>query len=181
MKYVRCCVLLLLLNLVPAQLVLADGFGDRFRSWLLGPTAQTIELENSNPELDRIAQTCIECHNRAETSHFTVKHADTPLQFSNSGMQVNHPVGMNYEFYATKKAHKYIPRLSLDSNIILVDGKVTCVSCHQLKNVERVDSFVASRWDVGQSVPANSKNCNASQELTMGPRETDLCLACHNM
>ena len=172
---------MMLLNLATAQAVFAGSIGDRFRNWLLGSEVQASTLEDYHPELDRIAQGCVQCHDGARARHITVKEADAPLQFSSSGVQVNHPVGMNYDYYSTSRAGNYRPRASLDSNIILVDGEVTCVSCHRLKETEESDDFIEARWDENRSVRAGIESCSASKELTMGPRKTDLCLACHSM
>ena len=181
MKYVQYYAVVLLLTLVTGNVVFADSFGDKFRSWLLGSEAQAYTLEDFQPELDRIAQDCVQCHDGARATHITVKEANAPLQFSSFGAQVNHPVGMNYDNYAGARMRNYTPRFSLDPNILLVNGKVTCISCHRLKETKVPDSFLAARWDESRSVVAALESCSASSEFTVGPRETDLCLACHAM
>jgi hypothetical protein len=181
MKYVRWIIVVTLFNLATAQAVLGDSFGDKFRSWLLGSTAQAATLNGYLSEPDGIAQGCMRCHDGSRAGHITVKDANAPMQFSSSGLQVNHPVGMNYDEFATTKAGNYTPRFSLDSNIILVDGKVTCVSCHRLKETEESDNFFEARWDENRSAREGTENCSSTRDLTVGPRETDLCLACHSM
>jgi cytochrome c peroxidase len=181
MEYVRWIIVVTLFNLATAQAVFADSFGDKFRSWLLGSTAQAATLNGYQSEPDSITQGCIRCHDGSRAGHITVKDANAPMQFSSSGLQVNHPVGMNYDDYAATRTQSYTPSFLLDSNIILVDGKVTCVSCHRLKEAKGSDNFIEARWDENQSVPADIESCSASGELTVGPRETDLCLACHSM
>ena len=181
MKYVRWSAVVMLLNLATAQAVFAGSIGDRFRSWLLGSEAQASTLEDYQPELDRVAQGCVQCHDGARARHITVKEADAPLQFSSSGVQVNHPVGMRYDDFAGTRAGNYTPRFLLDSNIILLDGKVTCVSCHRLKETEEPDNFFETHWDENRSAPVDTESCSSSRELTVGPRESDLCLACHSM
>jgi len=181
MTYVRWGAVILFLNLATAQAVFAGSIGDSFRNWLLGSEAQASTLEDYQPELDRIAQDCVQCHNGARARHIMVKDASAPLQFSSSGVQVNHPVGMNYDDFVATKAGNYTPRFSLDSNIILVDGKVTCVSCHRLKETEGSNNSFAARWDESRSARADIESCSSSRELTVGPRATDLCLACHSM
>jgi hypothetical protein len=181
MKCVRFCTVVLLFNLVIANQALACGFGAKFNSWLLGSEAQAATLKEHQSELDDVAQACVECHNGVRATHITVKDADSPMQFSSSGMQVNHPVGMNYDYYAAMSTHLYTPSLLLDSSITLVEGMVTCVSCHRLKTAEASHRLSAARWDENHSALADTEACNASGELTVGPRETDLCLACHSM
>jgi len=171
----------MLVCLTTAQAAFADGLGGSFRSWLLGSEAQAATLDNYQPELDGVAQACLQCHNGVNDTHFTVKNANTPIQFSNSGMQVNHPVGMYYDDYAATGSRNYTPRVSLDPSVVLVDGNVTCVSCHRLKDTPGSDSLAAMRWDENQPTLAGTNSCSASAELTVGPRQTDLCLACHSM
>jgi len=170
-----------ILYLTTAQAALAGSIGDSLQSWLLGSEAQAAMLKENQPEPDHIAQSCMQCHNGARASHIAIKEASAPLQFSNSGMQVNHPMGMSYDDLAARKAGHYTPRFALDSNIVLVDGKVTCVSCHRLKETEESDGFIEARWDVELSAQANTESCSSSRELTVGPNTTDLCLACHSM
>ena len=181
MKYVQCCVAALLLNLITVQAVFAGSLGDRFRNWLLGSEAQAATLTDTWPELDKIAQGCVQCHDGARATHITIKDAETPPQLAISGAQVNHPVGMYYDDYATAMTGRYTPRFSLDPNIVLVNGKVTCISCHRLKETATSDSVAELRWDEVQPVPIDAEYCSASEQLTVGPRETDLCLACHSM
>lgn len=181
MKYVRWSAVVMLLNLATAQAVFAGSIGDSFKSWLLGSEAQASMLIDYQPGLDRIAQGCVQCHNGVRARHITVKDADAPLQFSSSGVQVNHPVGMNYDDYVATRAGNYTLRDSLDSNIILVNGKVTCVSCHRLKETEESNNIFEAGWDENQSAWAVTESCSSSREFTVGPRETDLCLACHRM
>jgi len=181
MKCIRRGAVTTILYLATAQAVFAGSIGDSFTSWLLGSEAQASTLTDYQPELDRIAQSCVQCHNGARARHITVKDTDAPLRFSSSGMQVDHPVGVNYDDFAATKAGKYTPRFSLDSNIILVDGKVTCVSCHRLREPEKSDNFFEARWDGNRSARADTMSCSSSAELTVGPRQTDLCLACHSI
>ena len=139
-----------------------------FRDWLLGSEAQaSTGLEDI--QLDSFARGCMECHNGVGASHIAVKDARSPLQISGS-MNVNHPVGMDYDEHANRKPRGYRSSASLDPNIVLVGGRVSCVSCHQLKEDEPQQIVTAQ---IGHS------NCTASSQLTVGPKETDLCLSCH--
>jgi len=169
------------------QAVVADSNGNRFLNWLVGSEVRAATQDGEQPALDRVAQGCVQCHNGARATHITLKQADTPMQFSSIGMQVNHPVSMNYDDYATARSRNYTPRFALDPNIVLVDGAVTCVSCHRLKDTEELFGFQESakftqaNWDDNQSIQTDTESCSASSELTVGPRQTDLCLACHAM
>jgi hypothetical protein len=107
------------------------------------------------------------CH----AGHIQVRASGTPMQFR--GMQTtNHPMGMVYELSVRKDPQGYRPSTALHSNVRLVDGRVTCISCHQLKN-ENTKPIV----DASLSLPEG--RCTATREFTMGPRDKELCLACH--
>ena len=181
MKNVWCFTFAFMLNLLTAQTAFAESFSDKFKSWLLGSEANAATLEDSDPGMDRIARGCSQCHDGGRAAHIAVKNADAPLQFSSLGVQVNHPVGMDYDVYAARKMRSYKQRLSLDSNITLVDGKVTCISCHRIKETEVSDALIEARRQDNGSVQSISNSCSASNELTVGPRQSDLCLACHNL
>ncbi len=181
MKFVGRGAVVLLLNLTVMQSVFADSFGEKFRTWLLGSELRAETLEHDFPGLDRLSAGCIECHDGVLATNITLKDADSPLQFSNLGVQVNHPVGMDYDYYAATRRGGYTRRAVLDSNIILVDGKVTCVSCHRLRETGTSNSSIGANWDDNSSLKASADSCSASNELTVGPRQTDLCLACHKL
>lgn len=181
MLYIRLGVAITTLSLASVQVAFAGDIGDRFKRWLLGSEAQAASVTDYRPELGRIAQGCLQCHDGVRARYIKVKHADAPLQFASSGKQVNHPVGMDYNYYATKKIGRYTPRYSLDPGIVLVDGMVTCVSCHGLKNAGASERILEARWDESPSARADTESCSASNKLTVGPSVTDLCLACHAM
>jgi hypothetical protein len=161
--------------------LIAGSFGDSFSKWLLGSEAEASLLRQDQPALDEVAEGCMQCHNGMRATHIVVKNADSPLQLTSSGMQVNHPVGMSYDDYAVRKPRDYVPRFSLDPDILLVNGQVSCVSCHSLKETDEVGWAVDGRLDKVQLAHAGVEDCTASGELTVGHTETELCLACHNM
>ena len=170
-----------LLNLLPGQAAFADGLGGRFKSWLLGAQSSAVALGPNEPGLDATAKACLKCHDGTRAIKIEVKDAAAPLEFSSSGKQVNHPVGMDYDVMATERAHNLKPRILLDTNIVLADGKVTCTSCHRLKETRSIATAPRARRDETALLMADTGTCSASSELTVGPKETDLCLACHAM
>lgn len=178
MRFAWCFAVSFVLNLVVAQTAVADSLGEKFKRWVLGNEAQAAMLDDFDPETDRIVQGCTQCHDGSRAAHIAVKDAEMPLQYSSSGVQINHPIGMDYDYYAARKNGSYKPRHSLDPNIILIDGRVTCVSCHRLKGTARSDTLF--EWRGIKTVTSVANNCSASKRLTVGPRQTDLCLACHN-
>ncbi len=90
---------------------------------------------------------------------------------------VDHPVGMDYASYAYRDPVVYVPPEQLDERIVLEDGEVTCLSCHETKSREPVEP---GYW-VKVKSPASDPNqgCSATGRLTTGSNQTTLCLSCH--
>ncbi len=150
----------------------AGGFADAFRKFVLGPEAEAYSYNPEDVHLDRVAQGCIDCHDGIAATHITVKGAGRPLQVR--GMQtVNHPVGMVYDDSQMRGKTHLQNRMVLDRKIRFVDGKVTCISCHSLKE-DAPEEFVQVAGTLRRST-----DCTASGEFVTGPRQTDLCLSCH--
>lgn len=149
---------------VPAS---AD-FADQFRAFIVGnetPVTQAI---------DTVAQGCMQCHDGSSASHITIRRSGSPLQIRGS-QTLNHPVGMVYDDAVRKDPQSYRSRTALHPNIRLVNGQVSCVSCHQLKS----NAIIASNnTTMAATVPSNS--CSATKELTTGHGDKALCMACHN-
>ena len=173
MKTFRHTLVIVFIAGLTSRAAMAGGFGESFSNWLLGTKAEASMLRHGQPVLDDVAEGCMQCHNGIRASHVVVKHADAALQFTSSGQQINHPVGMDYDDYAIRRPRDYVPRQGLDPAIILVNGQVSCVSCHRLRESVRTQGVQIGR--------AHPDDCTASNELTAGPGETGLCLGCHNM
>lgn len=181
MRYVQCWAVVLFFDLLTPKLAFAEEFGARFKKWLFGSEAQAATREQPAPELDRIVQTCMQCHDGSGAVRITVKDARSPLQYMMSGVQKNHPVGMKYDDYAATDPQRYIPRVLLDANIVLVNGEVTCISCHRLKEPQDLVDNIDARWAEIQKAPSDAKHCSASNEFTIRTGKAGLCLACHRM
>lgn len=156
----------------------ASGFGEKFGDWILGERAQAgVDLLEQSI-MDEESNKSLSCHNGNRASVVTPKAAGVPSQFQGT-MNNDHPVGMNYNVYASKKTDAYKSRVSLAPAIRLVDGRVSCVSCYSLKPETQMP--VSGFIKVGFNNDKTNQNCTASDELTVGSRSTDLCLACHIM
>ena len=148
----------------------AGSFAESFRDFIVGSEAQA----RPAPEnlLDKVAGECLACHNGSNARHVNARAAGTVAP-SHGFRTGDHPVGMVYEESARKDPQGYRPATALHPNIRLVDGRVTCLSCHKVKN-----ETLASRETRSSAQPAKP-SCTATKEITMGPRDKELCLACH--
>ena len=165
----------LLLQGYPAA---GETFGERFQNWVFGSDpAQTRFVSAEGIEVER---RCLGCHDGLIATRITTKDADSPMRFSSRGKQVVHPTGMNYDEYAGARATSFRSRQTLDSGIVLIDGSVTCVSCHRLAaGVTTAELAGTDAFNDYAPGDAALGGCLASAELTVGPRISDLCLACH--
>jgi hypothetical protein len=146
--------------------VQAGGFADAFRNFILGSEAQA-RVALSSHDLDHAAAECMGCHQ----GHIQLRTAGSPLVIRGS-QTLNHPVGMRYADSVRHDPQGYRTVASLNSNIQLVDGKVTCLSCHE-KKATPADTLIEARLDTAAS------RCTASGAYTVGTRDKELCLSCH--
>lgn len=107
-----------------------------------------------NPNLDPISKECIACHDG-----FLAKEARYRISGGHQKQSTNfdtvlgaHPVGMDYDQYRWNK--HYVPTESFPTDMVLMDGKVTCVTCHNLLG-------------------------NYKKYLVVDSDKSELCLSCH--
>ena len=170
----------LLLSLIGMGAASASSLADRVRAWALGDrvvTAASLDARVAT-RFDRSAQQCMGCHDGSRASHVTLKGAEAPMQFVGY-MNVNHPVGMAYATYASRSPGAYVPSAALAPSVELVEGTVSCVSCHETR-ASTPSHQSPGLMKVGLTNIADQQNvCLSTGRLTAGPRITDLCLACH--
>jgi predicted CXXCH cytochrome family protein len=82
--------------------------------------------------LDPISMECLACHDGtlAKAVNHRISDGDIDRVKSIETIKGAHPVGMNYDSFARSK--EYVPSKILAANIILINGRVGCVSCHNL-------------------------------------------------
>lgn len=173
MRFHNTVLVVLILAFGGSTPALAASLAEHFQTFVLGAQAQARPLEARDLRLDTIAQGCLQCHDGSRASHVSVRNAGTPMPVRGS-QTLNHPVGMAYDQSVSKNPHGYRPRAALHPDIRLVDGQVTCISCHQIKTgaapMPAMQAYLDQRQDT---------SCTASKELAVGQRDKDLCLACH--
>jgi predicted CXXCH cytochrome family protein len=82
--------------------------------------------------LDPISMECITCHDgiTAKAVNHRISDGNTHRVKSIETIKGAHPVGMDYDKFGWNK--EYVPSEILTKDIILINGKVGCVSCHNL-------------------------------------------------
>jgi len=105
---------------------------------------------------DRMTENCLHCHDGSITSKVS-----------------SHPVGIYYDDYVRQHPNDYRSIAYQGSGIPLVNGKVSCISCHQLKQAPA--QFATN----GSMLPAGQDVCASTKQLNTGFGNRGLCLACH--
>ncbi|MDH5516873.1 MAG: cytochrome c3 family protein [Gammaproteobacteria bacterium] len=109
-------------------------------------------ISNEFSGADSYSMECMNCHgNEGDTINISINSKG--IVKHNSGA-VNHPVGMRYTDSYGRGSYVALEKLS--KNVILPDGKVSCVSCHKGYSKKH-----------GEMISVKSK--------------TALCLECHDM
>ncbi len=185
MKITGASLVYILLSILVVPSVSAGTFSASFNSWLLGPQTSAAVIKAEPDKLDTASAACMQCHSDRGSGHITIKSADSPLQFSASGRQSNHPVGMNYDKYVVSQPASYRPRTRLNPNISFANGQVTCISCHEQKDGKE-GAIHATGSNTGlviaSAVSVSKKDmCTSKKTLTVGPKKSDLCMSCHAM
>lgn len=171
MRYARILFTLWLVG--SAEIVAAGSFLDRLRDFVAGPEAQAQPApENS---ADKITSGCLGCHNGSMPRGVNVRAARGVAAIHDFRSNDDHPVGVVYAESVRKNPRGYRPATALNPNIRLVDGRVTCITCHKLKN--EVVAFNET-WASDQPM---EPQCTATHEITIGQGDKDICLACHVM
>ena len=106
--------------------------------------------ERRPQSIDPYSMQCAQCHE--ENVSLAGDTFRVPLRIANSTGMANHPIGSDYARAAAGRGYR--PAAMFAGEVLLADGKVSCVSCHQ----------------------GYSREHGA---LVM--RETELCLTCHDM
>ncbi len=147
---------------------------DNLMRILLGP----VEATPSAPPLGQEELDCLSCHDGV-TARAPFPRAVVPGKPYRS--RGSHPVGMRYDIAASRQPDRYRPRAALNPRIQLIDGKVSCVSCHEVRGPSRA-ALAALGSDGPAAHPAgrDRRACTTSGRLTVRSG-TDLCLSCHDL
>lgn len=112
----------------------------------------------SNRGVDPLSQDCLGCHDGSAASDIPIDLRNNPYGRSmiglSRGTDSEHPIGMEYALYAGN-GNDYKPLFGGESKMILVNGRVGCLTCHDPLNEEK-------------------------GHLAVSDRNSGLCLTCHN-
>lgn len=78
--------------------------------------------------LDAYSAKCMSCHDQSGNPKFATA-VDQNGVVRHAGRSVNHPIGVNYNKSAIYGGYR--PMHMISKKILLPDGKLSCVSCHQ--------------------------------------------------
>ncbi|MDH5432886.1 MAG: hypothetical protein OEY19_03010 [Gammaproteobacteria bacterium] len=143
-----------------------------FQDFILAEEQPEVELTVHMPDKS-VSSSCMQCHSGKKARSISLKHAQAKMSFSGFG-NGDHPVGMNYDEYARNKPRHYVPSSRLDSRIVLENGQVTCVSCHQIK--PEFNNQHANNLPLG-----TVESCGSTKTLTTESNQTGLCMSCHSI
>lgn len=115
--------------------------------------ARAAESFNNGIGVDPLSLDCLGCHDGSGASNVTINLRNDPYKrFRTAQNAKDHPIGMEYGSYVAT-GNDYKPIFGR-SNMVLVNGKVGCLTCHD---------------------PLN----NDKGHLVMSDRNSALCLSCH--
>lgn len=113
--------------------------------------------DSQNAAIDSFSQDCMTCHDGLRGSDVRLVFRNSPGN-SGKGMRASgkdHPIGMDYANYAAFGGGGYNPVSMLNPKMMLINGKVGCLTCHNPLNPEK-------------------------NHLVMSDFGSALCLTCHN-
>jgi hypothetical protein len=122
--------------------------------------------------IDHESISCLSCHDGATASDVSASSSSTRAR-SMRAHPAGHPVGISYSSSALNKLGEYVPKGVLNPAIPLVDGKVSCVSCHKLTKPKAI---TGARGTVTED---RLRGCTAGVALVMKNERSALCLSCH--
>lgn len=135
--------------------------------WII--QAQSLQMSKANSYYDIESQKCVICHDGSIGVSIDINRnlsGRAVNQFSNSK---DHPVGMQYDSVYFQRPDEYVnPRL-LTKSVQLVEGKVSCISCHQVATI--LNSTIRFAQTVDNQCPVDTKVNNTGMKY--------VCLACH--
>jgi len=115
----------------------------------------TFMFKGEQIELDPISFDCITCHDGVSAPLHDIRFKNDTGRTGNIQMVMGpHPIGMHYGSASYAKPGSLRDQGSLNDDMVLVNGRVGCLSCHNPLNPEK-------------------------KRLIVGLDHSQLCLTCH--
>lgn len=132
-------------------------------SYLDGRTSISLDYETVQ---------CMECHDGV-----TARDVEMSFPGTDAGMSSlhtgKHPIGMNYRDYVLSTPLEYRPHNRLNSDTQLVNGQVSCVSCHRIRQ-NPSPSTESSRM-----AKYEATDCLTFDQPKKELGQSGLCQSCH--
>ena len=142
---------------------------------IAGVSTAATSLQQDRPgavstRVDSETLRCMQCHDGVSAGdvEITLPGANSGVSGLHTG---KHPIGMNYRDYVRATPLEYQRHDGLNSNIRLVDGRVSCVSCHTGKQ-ESLQPILTSQTALNEDTV-----CLSSGGAKREPG--GLCQSCH--
>jgi len=112
----------------PQAAMTAEEMYENIQNSSYGDELPTFTPDSGSRILDPISMECITCHDgtMAGSIHYKVSSESSSIGTING----SHPVGTDYTRYISKR--EYVPSYNLPRNMILMNGKISCVTCHDM-------------------------------------------------
>lgn len=118
--------------------------------------AYTVPKNAGYNDLDSFSRNCLSCHDGLAALEINVIYRNSPTGFESRNPDAKvHPIGMDYERYVASNRSVFKPISMWSTKLILINGKVGCLTCHNPLNPER-------------------------KHLVMSDVRSTLCLTCHD-
>jgi len=131
--------------------VMSDVDDDSFS--LFGKTRSN---DSTGHDIDSFSKNCLTCHDGSSAIDINAHYRNSPTKRTNGNVNAkDHPIGMDYAYYVAFGKGNFKPIPNWGSKMILIQGKVGRLTCHNPLNQER-------------------------KHLVMSDVRSALCLTCHN-
>ena len=113
---------------------------------------------NQEGPVDSFSKDCLTCHDGGHASDVKIEYRNRPGDKNKTFGGVrskDHPIGMDYTLYTNMDPQNYKPAAAFNSDMIFINGKVGCLTCHNPLKPEKT-------------------------HLVMSDQGSALCMTCHN-
>lgn len=144
---------------------------ERPRASSIGESPTTASFATREPEPDAVSARCLGCHGADAGGAIAATAAGGQWSGVLHGRE-NHPIGTAYGELVRRRPASYKPPRSLPGDVRLVDGRVSCASCHTL-------DATSAGHDAARAGARDA--CLATGELAARDAAGGLCTACHSL